>query len=365
VDAAVWFVAGWLILAPGGRAVRGAESLDERWERVAAMSVGQRQELQARVERFQRLDAAEQERLRALNRTLEGDDHAPRLRQIMVSYGEWLRGLPPGQRAELLELPPGERVQRIRSIQQRQHSERLRRYIPVNLRAEDARVLVRWMDEFLERNEAELRALLPSEERGRLDPSDDPRHRRRWLMYAVQRAVDADRVPTPSRDDIQRLAELLSPAPREVLLAAGDEKQQARIVQQWLHAAVLSRFMPPEASPEQLEGFYAAELTREQRDRLESLPPVELRHELRRLYFQNRGRGAESGGPRGPWMGPPSRRPAESGYPERPRGPDFWPWPQGGRRGPPSRDAPQPHAPAPKDGNDPEMPRISSGERPS
>ena len=95
-------------------------------------------------------------------------------------------------------------------------------------------------------------------------------------------------LPAPHHDEIQQLAQRLSPRPRKAILSLRESGQRMKLLQQWVRASVASRLTLPQVSDEEIQDFYAHQLTREQRARLESLPRERLHQELRRMYFQQR-----------------------------------------------------------------------------
>ncbi len=102
---------------------------DSRWirfeppevarRRIEGMSPAEKERLRARREQFAALDAAEQTHLRRLHEDLAADPEAEALWAVAERYFEWLKPLPPFVRAELLALPPVERVERVERLRRR------------------------------------------------------------------------------------------------------------------------------------------------------------------------------------------------------------------------------------------------------
>ena len=165
-------VAVTMLFGASGNAATADDSQSPR-ERVASMTDAEKEALRRKQERFEQLDPARQEELRQLHRRLERTPGADRLRQVMARYDEWLKTLSPGQRADLLELPPADRIARIKEIQQQQESRRVREITAQQIEPEDVRVLFTWVYEFVGRHEAEVLAQIPPPFRQRVEQIDD------------------------------------------------------------------------------------------------------------------------------------------------------------------------------------------------
>ena len=92
-------------LSAGGAAFGDADAAqmrDQRQKEIAAKSESERARLQRNFKAFRALPAAEQERLRQLDRELKEDARTGgNLRSIMDEYYNWLATLNPGQRQDL------------------------------------------------------------------------------------------------------------------------------------------------------------------------------------------------------------------------------------------------------------------------
>jgi hypothetical protein len=133
-----------------------------------------------------------------------------------------------------------------------------------------------------------------------------------------------------SPDDIEDLAKRVSPQARKILSKAQDERERAQIVEGWMLAAFLGRFMP---SREELDRFVRESLDPEDRKSLEQFPRDRMYEELQKLYFRKRFESRRRG------MGPRSREgfgePGGPGPGGRPR------WGESSRDpGPPPRGEP-------------------------
>lgn len=254
-------------------------------ERAEQLTPEEKHALVKKREGFARLTAEQQSRLRSLHHDLSIAEDGPLLFDVMTRYQQWLKALPSSERAELLELPATERIARIREIKERQERERFHQQVASVLTADDANVVLRWIEGYVRRHEDELITQLPAGIRP--EPgSEFSRRTRRGLMYAVGRPGSKVKLPLPTRDEFAELANQLSPGSRVKLDEAKDEKAQLDLVREWMHAAARIRFRGPEISKERLQKFYNEELTAEDRQRVEKLPVRQMQDELRRKYFE-------------------------------------------------------------------------------
>lgn len=88
-----------------------------------------------------------------------------------------------------------------------------------------------------------------------------------------------------SPDDIEDLAKRVSPQARKILSKAQDERERVQIVEGWMLAAFLGRFMP---SREELDRFVRESLDPQDRKSLEQFPRDRMYEELQKLYFRKR-----------------------------------------------------------------------------
>src|SRR4029078_9281269 len=76
------------------------------------LSPEERKNLRAKFNRFRELSPDEQQRLRDLDAQIAAPDGAE-LRETMLIYEQWLRGLPPARQFELRDMPTDEQIQTI------------------------------------------------------------------------------------------------------------------------------------------------------------------------------------------------------------------------------------------------------------
>lgn len=280
--------AGLALVAPLAARAEGKQAA--RLQRLKSMSALEKDRLKANQERFASLPVEQQEQIRQLEERLESDPRGTELRDVMLRYYEWMRSLSSAERAALNSLPEAERIAKIRTMLQEQESERLRELAKESLTPEDVEQVKAWLLDLFQRRKPELLRELPPHVREKLTESNDPRH----LMHFVNHLRDRDRTkPPPLLDELQagpedreRLLGKLSNQAREVYRqAGGDEEKQRMIFQHWFFIA----FRPRPPSPEDLQEFFTR-LPPEERDRLENLPPDQMRAEVARKYFFDRAR---------------------------------------------------------------------------
>ena len=295
------------------------------------MSATERKELQSKQERFYRLDEQEQDRLRRLHEELSQDPEAVQLQRVMQRYASWLQTLPSGARADLLSLPPADRVAETKRLLQEQTASRMRSYVSRKLSDADLRTIANWMEEIVKRREPEILERSPMLKE-HVSQIRDPKRRIQALVFMTQRAGFRRDWLKPTADDIERLKSQLSPEAQEDLEQAKSEGHLPELAEAWMRAAMFSRFAGPPVDREQLRKFYEEELDPDQRAYLESLPPERMRSELVKMYHAHRFRrdgfrewpGGRKPGPGlrpfPPRFGPGSREPSGDLRPPGPLG---------------------------------------------
>lgn len=273
------------------------ESYAERAQRLENMSTQEKEELQQKRDRFYELSEEEQDRLRELHRELNAAPHADRLRTIMHRYALWLKTISAGERADLLSLPPEERIPKIRELMQQQEAQRFRRLVSRPLPRDDLRIIYDWLDEIVQEREEELLADLSPEFAQRINEEQDEARRRRMLMFALRNR--RGETPLIVQSDLDRLVGRLSPAAQKVLEEVRTAEDQGFLIREWVRAAMFAR-VNAEVSEEELMRFYVEDLTSDERQELENLSRDEMLQELQRKYNYRRFRDEEGRG-RLPW----------------------------------------------------------------
>ncbi|MCA9269621.1 MAG: DUF2613 family protein [Planctomycetales bacterium] len=319
-----------------------ADSQDPR-DKIEALTVTEKEELRRKTEQFERLSDEEKNRLRSLHDELTASPDHERLEHVMLHYNNWLATLSGQERADLLKLPAGERLEEIKRLTAQQRAQRFREAVGTPLEPADVRVILAWLDNYVEQHEAELLATISEPIRSRVQQVQSAEIRRKMLLMSLGRRTIGVDLPAPKDEDLRKLISGLSQKTQETLKLAPQREQKIKLLQEWVRAAVWSRGLP-QVSDETLLRFYREHrqrFDRQRQEELDSLPPEMFYQEMRKYYLQSRmfgrpHRDGEGGGP--PWLpdgkppwgeGPPGgfpppdgrdRRPGEHGGGDRPLG---------------------------------------------
>ncbi|HEX4000735.1 MAG TPA: hypothetical protein VHX65_19460 [Pirellulales bacterium] len=321
--------------------------LAERRQEVERMTPAEKEDLNEKYQRFLALPADEQEQLRLLHQQLEVDRNGDRLRRVMQRYYDWLKTLQPGERADLLSLPPTERLAKIKTLKQDQEAWAAKLSGGSHLTLHDVQVLSDWVKKYAAAHEVELTKDMPQRHHGQSFPVLDEESHERMVQFSAWRHWSAEKTPAVSADEIEHLMGQLSTKPREALEAQPMLHDKADIVHQWLQAIARTRFaggfgkQGPNVSRKDLARFFE-HLPKDQQDELSQLSEEARHRELRKRFLQyRRSTGFSTGGDREPHFNHPGGPwPADS--PERDHEPPT-------HKGPPPDKAPPNKAP-------PEMP---------
>ena len=289
-----------------------AESLAARRERIKGMTPAKKDQLWNRQQQFQKLDPAEQQRLRQLHEQLEHDAHAARLRSVLAHYCQWLSGLPTYP-ADLKELPPAERIRQIKRLQKEQAVNAARQ-----LSAQDREAIARWIDRYAQRHADRVLAMTPTSETRKQQISKlGPAERHRIVLGSLyerwQQANAAATLGLLDSDDLADFRGGLSPQTR-ARLEGRPLAEQRQLVAEWIRQA--ARHGAGSLLPnldEQLAHFFEHGLSDQQRDHLMSLPGEDMQKQLRTLFerFQH--------GKKPPGTSP---RPGKTGKADKPKAKD-------------------------------------------
>lgn len=296
------------------------------------LSAAQKKELQSKQAKFYRLDEEEQNRLRQLHEELSRPLDADRLQGVMERYARWLQTLPSGERADLLSLPPADRVAGAKRLLQDQTEARMQSYLSRKLSGADLRVIANWMEEIVKRREPEILERSPMMWKQHFAQITDSKRRTQALVFMAQRSGVGRDLLKPTPEDVERLTSRLSAEAQADLEKAKSEGHLPELAEAWMRATMFSRFAWPAVDREQLRRFYKEDLDPDQRAYLESLPPERMQFELVKMYHAHRFRrdgirewpGPWKPGPglRGipPWFGPGKREPGSEPRPAGPSG---------------------------------------------
>ena len=250
---------------------------------VKALSPVDRHQLRQMRSRFDALDEPEKDRLRDFHRQVCQSDSGPQLYAVLRRYRDWLATIPDGQRADLLELPPEQRIAKIREIRQSQQASSFRVHAG-DIPPEDAMTVAKWLHDYVRHHEQELLRQLPDAVQSRIGRMQDGRRKQRMLFFEVAKNLKTIQLPHPDRSQLQQLRDSLSTDGASRLGELVDLDDSALAVRHLLtkFAESTRRRMP---SKERLMEFYKNDLTTEQRDRIDQLPPDEAQRELRQVVL--------------------------------------------------------------------------------
>ncbi|OHB81645.1 MAG: hypothetical protein A2V98_06845 [Planctomycetes bacterium RBG_16_64_12] len=351
---AVWIAC--LIVVPlgflGSAAARAEETLAERRARIERMSPAEKAELRRAQERFAALDGAEQQRLRELHEKIEADARSEALWDVVEQYCEWIKTLTPSERAELLELPPAERIDRMKALRKQQaerkaqfaemrarwRGEQIRKLLPEQAKHEDVGRLIRWIDEYLARIGPGLVEALPEPRRQQVEEElakakDDSARRCEifgWL-WLLQQLREPEKPPQLEPGDLDQWRSQLSEAARKWF----EEKpldEQRQLVGNLIRLTILGQYVyrysgpPPwavsDAELREASKFLGNQIKPEAREWLLSRPREEQRRALWWQYLRSKWPEDMPEGPPGPpgWMGRPGGFRWPPGGPPQPGG---------------------------------------------
>jgi hypothetical protein len=340
---------------------------DKRDAWLRALVPEERTNLRAKFNRFRDLSPDEQQRMRDLNAQIAAPD-AEELRETLLAYQQWLRGLPPSRQFELRDMPVDQRIDAIK-----QWAAEMRDDSQFALSEEELRALF-----------AALRQPLLEIRDAAREPDRTENQGKRDRQANRDRKGDAARNRPPNflsqpmfqyrRELTERLsAQRGRPEPLYAAVNAGlpertrepfdklTPRAKADKLVAWMRQYAA---LQGEISQQDLERFFSEDLDVATRAELLSLPPGEMEQALRWRYRRqpNSGFGGDRwmwGAPRGrqgwtgPWRQAPRPGPPEPGQ-EFGRAPQLGP----GQQPPPPFGPPDGFGgPRPEDGERPFRPR--------
>jgi len=346
------------------------DGLAERKARIDQLDDTAKDQLRQKAERFAKLEAAEQERMRALHEQIEAAPDRAQLEATMQRYSEWLATLTPVQRAELADLEPQARVEKIKQLRDKQADQSSKQ-----LSQQDVVAFSKWFVERLVAHKDKLQlspqviaalekpaphdpmevmgALLSPwggrrSESPRFDrPPGDPRsgeqepgeqkkgERKSGDPKKGERRTDKKDARDGGRgmreywdqmesignlplsdEEIGDLKRTLSPQARRLLDVANSPEDKKRLMDGWLRQVrwAMMRFNAPRVSREELDRFFNHDLDEDQRQMLRELSPDDMKRQLHGMYYSHQRK--KQGGPdwnNGPWGGPEGRPPRRPG----------------------------------------------------
>lgn len=280
-----------------------SESLEPRRDRIEHhMADAEKQDLEIKTDRFQSLKPQQQQQLRDMHENLAADPNRDKLAVAMDRFYEWYKQLSRIQRDEL-RLRTG--LDRIAYVKQLRKSEEKR--IAHQRVTKDVQTVVRWMEDYAAKHE---RILTVSP---RTALSNVESLRRRQLFVRLWRRWQGQ--PVPSGPEItdeafaklrgklspelqakigkgantnaqwKLLTEIIPVGIRDVLTASIQDRLPRDFIQK-LPTAMLY-LADAKINRDKLMKFFHENLTREERLRLQNLPPDEFRKKLQQLSLRH------------------------------------------------------------------------------
>jgi hypothetical protein len=292
------------------------DSLEEQRRKAEALPESEKAGLEAKRERFEKLDAVEQDRLRRLQAEMSSDADPASLDATLTNYLAWKSQLPPQESALLAGLEPTKRTEQVAALADREFSE------------QDSKKLVLWLESEVRKYQTKILATLPTPMRERFEGMGD-RERSFALMYHFLSTRGNGARMEEIAGDLPKLRAQLSPAAQARWdAAAAKSKDEFRIlltdwIRQSFERGVIHRDggrLNIAVKEEDLQRFFQQEISDAERKRLMALPKEDMISQLRREYFRRKGN----------WKDPDGK---PMGFGGRP----FGPIPDDGRGGPPRR----------------------------
>jgi hypothetical protein len=262
------------------------------------LSESEKVALAKKRERFERLSVDEQQRYREFHRELESHPDAERLIRILENYSTFLQSLTSIERAKLADLPLDERIAEVQTLKQRQDWRAFNRLAEQSVTPKDLEALFVWIGEVALAHEPQVQdaffSMNPEFDPARL-PKKSTDKARFWSGFIIgQLSEDTLKIPTDA--EIDELSQRLSPSAQEFLNLATDRAEKLRRLRGWLFVGWMSRRRNT-ISEEELELFFAEQLTEEERQTLDQKSPEDRLDLLREMYVRRRmNRGGRGGG---------------------------------------------------------------------
>lgn len=281
--------------------------------RIAAMNDAERAVLATDWERFRKLAAEEQRRLRQLHVDVEADADPDALRRTLTDYQQWKSKLSPQQSAELVGATADVRLARVRSLTAEQQAGDARRLGP-----DDARAVITWLESQVQANQQKLLAQLPEQARQRLESLDG--RERNWslmLFLLTTRSPDGPRLDGIAPEALTSLRAALSPQLQAVWDGAKTTEERRGMLADLLRQAISWQFAQrsntdaaaPRVDVEELRKFFDQELNEAERRQYLGMSREEMTQQLRREYLRRKGIWREPSFGEGPFGRGPFLRP--------------------------------------------------------
>jgi hypothetical protein len=333
-------IATLIVAAAAGElawALSSRDSLAARRETAARLPESEKADLEDKHERFNKLDPAEQTRIRELQAELARDPSPESLHATMEKYLKWKARLSPQESAMLAGLKPEERAARVAAVRAEERAADERRFDEL-----DSKKLIGWLEYQVRTHQANILAGFPSAMRERFEMMGDHERTMALIYHLVSTRGSGARLEM-FVNELPKLRAQLSPAAQLRWDAATKNPNELKLLlsdwirQSFERAAVVRNPSKPNftITEKDLKNHFER-MPEDERQRLMALPSDEGMSHLRRDYLRSKGLIKDHGGNhgpfgRGPFGGPDDgrggegrggfRRPPDGDHQVRPDGP--------------------------------------------
>ncbi|QEG24731.1 anti-sigma factor family protein [Mariniblastus fucicola] len=277
------------------------QKIRDRSDRLSRLTDEERAELFEKKTKFEAINESQKETLREFHDLLADEPERDKLVDVMASYYDWLKILGASQRANLLDLPPEDRLKEIGRITRQQAQDAFGTIGSTKLPPNDAVLFYKWYDFSVDYYEPEIRErtgkVLTEMRKAKGLPTNE------MVIDRIKSGPIEELVEFLMRNDRENFGQILCDNTRSwnigidylraiVSDEAGSiidqpdftEQDRQELILKWIEAANRARF-PIKSS--ELKSFYA-ELTQEQRDKLDNLHPDQWYDSLTRMYWEKK-----------------------------------------------------------------------------
>jgi len=311
-------------------ALSSRDSLAAKREEAARLSESEKADLEDKRQRFEKLDPAEQTRLRELQAELARDPSPESLHATLADYLKWKAQLAPKESAMLAGLSPTERAARVTTVVAEQQAIANRRFSDA-----DSEKLIAWLVSEVRTHQDRILATMPVSVRERFENMGD-RERMYGLIFHLLSPRGGPAKFEEFVADLPKLRAQLSPAAQARWDVAAKNKDEFKLLlTDWLRQSVERTIALHDhgkqylaVNDQELQRYFEHVVSEQQRQRLLALPKEEMMAQLRREYLRSKGEWKDPSGKSGPFGRQPLggvddgrggfRRPPDAGYPGKP-----------------------------------------------
>ena len=266
-----------------------AADWETRRQVIEAMTPAEKEDLNAKYQKFLTLPPEEQQKLRQLQVALELDKNVDRLRGIMQRYYDWFASLDPNQQEELNHATDDDkRVELIAEIRKKQQV----KAAALHMDTADRAAIDNWMKAYATTHQAELQRHMNGRFHGQFAPGDETGER--FQLARASRTWASEKLPNVSPKEIDDLAKSLTPRKQALIEGKLTFPEKAELVHDWLKTIAHQRFangfnrQGMNFNPQAVAHFFQNLPKEEQQKILSITDPEEQKHEIRKRFNQYR-----------------------------------------------------------------------------